>query len=84
MMFRREVFERTGLMDENMRFSEDVDLLVRIEETGIRRCRIETVCLYYRRHAGGITGPMKTGPRGQAHLKSWARILKRSLDRRRA
>jgi GT2 family glycosyltransferase len=84
MLFRRGVFERTGQLDEKMRFSEDVDLLVRTVETGIQRSQIETVCLYYRRHGGGLTGPMKAGERGSTHLKSWAHILKHSLDRRRA
>ena len=84
MLFRRHVFDRTGPLDERLRFSEDVDLLVRIVETGVPRLSIDDVCLYYRRHGGGLTGPMIAGERSRAHLASWAHILKRSLDRRRA
>ncbi|HLF30797.1 MAG TPA: glycosyltransferase [Xanthomonadales bacterium] len=84
MLFRRRIFDRTGLLDEQLRFSEDVDFLVRMAETGIKRHLIETVCLYYRRHGGSLTGPIKASERGREHLKCWARILKHSLDRRRA
>jgi len=84
MLFRRELFDRAGLLDERLRFSEDVDLLVRVADSGAQRRLIETVCLYYRRHGGGLTGLMRPGVRSRAHLKSWAQILKRSLDRRRA
>ena len=56
----------------------------RIVETGVPRLSIDDVCLYYRRHGGGLTGPMIAGERSRAHLASWAHILKRSLDRRRA
>ena len=83
MLFRRRVFDRAGLLNETMHYSEDVDLLVRIRESKLNRQLIDDVCLYYRRHGGGITGPMKPGESGHAHLKSWARILKQSLDRRR-
>lgn len=84
MLFRRRIFDRIGRLNERLRFGEDVDFLVRIVETGVERYLVDEVCLYYRRHGGGLTGSMKTGERGRAHLKSWGRILKHSLDRRRA
>jgi GT2 family glycosyltransferase len=83
MLFRRRVFERTGVLDERLRFSEDVDLLVRITEAGVGCRRIDDVCLYYRRHGSALTGRLQGGEGGRMHLSSWAYILKRSLDRRR-
>jgi len=84
MLFRRQVFERAGLLDEELHHSEDVDFLVRLAEHGLRRRLIDTVCLFYRRYGGGIIESMNSDQRGRAHMQAWARILKSSLDRRRA
>jgi len=74
---RRGVFDKTGLFDGALRFSEDHDWWLRVREKQIAYSILDRPTLIYRRHADNMT-------RGK-DLKDFGmlEILKRSLDRRR-
>ena len=77
-LFRRSVFDRVGSFDESLRFSEDQDWFLRAREAGVGIAVLAEVTLLYRLHAGNMT-------RGKsARELALARVLKRSLDRRRS
>ena len=76
-VFRKSAFDRVGLFDEGMRYSEDVDWFMRARESGIRMIVIEEVTLYYRLHNQNMT--LQKNPVELNVL----RALKKSLDRRR-
>ena len=54
-MFRREVFEAIGGFDESFRHSEDMDLLVRMREHGVRIEVLSAVVLHRRYHGDQMT-----------------------------
>lgn len=77
-LFHREVFDRVGAFDAQLKFSEDLDLFLRIQDQGLAIGRVPDVVLQYRQHDDSLT-------HGQAPTDLFiARVLKRSLDRRRA
>ncbi len=76
-IFRRSAFERVGLFDEQLRFSEDVDWFMRARERGVRTATIEDVTLLYRLHDQNMTRD-----KALTNLNTF-RVLKMSLDRRR-
>jgi len=49
-VFHHSVFDEVGRFDENLLYSEDVDLLLRIREAGIPMTILRARTLYYRRH----------------------------------
>jgi glycosyltransferase involved in cell wall biosynthesis len=74
---RKSVFERVGLFDETMRYSEDVDWFMRAREAGAAIVTIDAVTLFYRQHEQNMT-------RGKSTSElNVLKALKRSLDRRR-
>jgi glycosyltransferase involved in cell wall biosynthesis len=74
---RKSVFERVGLFDETMRYSEDVDWFMRAREGGVSIMTIDAVTLFYRQHEQNMT-------RGKSAAElNVLKALKRSLDRRR-
>lgn len=76
-IIRRSVFERVGLFDETMRYSEDVDWFMRAREGGAEIVTIDAVTLFYRQHEQNMT-------RGKSTSElNVLKALKRSLDRRR-
>lgn len=76
-VIRRSVFERVGLFDETMRYSEDVDWFMRARESGAAITTIDAVTLFYRQHEQNMT-------RGKSPSElNVLKALKRSLDRRR-
>lgn len=76
-LIRKSVFERVGLFDETMRYSEDVDWFMRAREGGAAIITIEAVTLLYRQHEQNMT-------RGKSTSElNVLKALKRSLDRRR-
>lgn len=76
-VIRKSVFERVGLFDEAMRYSEDVDWFMRAREAGVAITTIETVTLFYRQHEENMT-------RGKSASElNVLKTLKKSLDRRR-
>ena len=76
-VIRRSVFERVGLFDETMRYSEDVDWFMRARESGAAIVTIDDVTLFYRQHDANMT-------RGKSAAElNVLKALKKSLDRRR-
>ena len=76
-IIRKSVFERVGLFDETMRYSEDVDWFMRAREGGAAIVTIDAVTLLYRQHEQNMT-------RGKSTSElNVLKALKRSLDRRR-
>jgi glycosyltransferase involved in cell wall biosynthesis len=76
-IIRKSVFERVGLFDETMRYSEDVDWFMRARESGASIVTIDAVTLLYRQHEENMT-------RGKSTSElNVLKALKRSLDRRR-
>jgi glycosyltransferase involved in cell wall biosynthesis len=76
-VIRKSVFERVGLFDETMRYSEDVDWFMRAREGGATIVTIDAVTLLYRHHEQNMT-------RGKSASElNVLQALKRSLDRRR-
>lgn len=77
-VFRRRVFDRVGWFDKTLLFGEDTDWFNRARELGVAMKRIEAVTLHVRRHGTNMT-----------HEKTLVelnmiKVLKKSLDRRRA
>jgi glycosyltransferase involved in cell wall biosynthesis len=76
-IIRKCVFERVGLFDETMRYSEDVDWFMRARESGAAIVTIDAVTLLYRQHEENMT-------RGKSTSElNVLKALKKSLDRRR-
>jgi glycosyltransferase involved in cell wall biosynthesis len=76
-VYRRRVFERVGLFDETLRFSEDHDWFLRAREERVSMIILEQVTLLYRLHEGNMTRDRTF------HELQLAKVLKKSLDRRR-
>ena len=76
-VIRKSVFDRVGLFDETMRYSEDVDWFMRAREGGAAIVTIDAVTLLYRQHEQNMTRGKST-----AELNV-LKALKKSLDRRR-
>ena len=76
-IIRKSVFERVGMFDETMRYSEDVDWFMRAREAGATIVTIDAVTLFYRQHEQNMTRGKNTSE------LNVLKALKRSLDRRR-
>lgn len=78
-IYRSDVFEEVGLFDEDFLYSEDVDLMLRIRETGIPYTIMNEITLYYRRHDNSMTSYLT-----QEEKRDFNRALMNSLRRRKA
>ena len=78
MLVRRAVFERVGVFDAQYRHCEDVDWFMRAQEAGVSFEMLRDVVLHYRRHDANMSLD------GAATALALAKVLKASLDRRRA
>lgn len=76
-LFRRSVFDKVGLFDETLRYSEDHDWFLRARENGVSMAILNETTLYYRVHDGNMTRAK------EAQGFQLTRVLKKSLDRRR-
>ena len=76
-MFRRSVFAKIGGFDETFRHSEDMDLLVRMRESGTEVAILPEIVLYRRYHGGQMTA---NAPEAAPILRS----LRQKLERERA
>jgi glycosyltransferase involved in cell wall biosynthesis len=54
-LFRSRTLRKIGGFDESLRFGEDVDYFLRLQETGAQISLCETDALIYRRHAMNCT-----------------------------
>jgi glycosyltransferase involved in cell wall biosynthesis len=75
-MFRREVFEICGGLDETMPLGEDYDLMYRCWEKDIVKINVDEVSLIYRRHGRNTSNGN--------NLRSHLMVMKRRVDRIRA
>jgi glycosyltransferase involved in cell wall biosynthesis len=76
-MIRRSVFDAIGGFDETFRYSEDMDLLVRVREHGFEIAILPEIVLYRRFHGDQMTA---TPPDTLPLLRS----LRQKLERHRA
>jgi hypothetical protein len=77
-LYRRRAFEKAGLFEERLRFSEDTEWYWRAAELGLRIERLQGITLLVRRHENNMT-------RGKnlADLQM-LRVFKLMLERRKA
>jgi glycosyltransferase involved in cell wall biosynthesis len=78
MVVRREVFERIGGFDEEMRAAEDFDWMLRAAEDGVEFARLPRVLLKRRVHPASLTQNAAAGRAG--HFLA----LKKRIERHRA
>lgn len=77
-LFRRSAFEALGKFDTELRYAEDHDWITRAREAGLRIGVFDDTVLYHRLHDSNLTAH-----RERVHADN-LRMLKKSLDRRRA
>jgi glycosyltransferase involved in cell wall biosynthesis len=58
-LWRRGVFDTVGLLDESLRYCEDLDFFMRCWERDIQRVTMDCVMFHYRRHPGNMTRGLK-------------------------
>jgi glycosyltransferase involved in cell wall biosynthesis len=78
LLFRRAVAERVGPFPTDVRVGEFLDWIMRARELGLRESLLPDVVLRRREHSSNITR-REENPFGE-----FARVLKASIDRRRA
>jgi len=76
-LFRRSLFDRAGLLSEDLRNTEDVDWFMRAREAGACWLLLDEVALIYRRHGENLTERI---PLERSEI---FRVLARSAARRR-
>lgn len=54
-LWRRSVFDRVGLFNEDLKLCEDLDLFLRCWEKDVCKAEIDRVTLFYRRHPASMT-----------------------------
>lgn len=77
-LFRRRAFERTGLLSEDLRNSEDADWFMRARDKGANWLMEDETVLTYRRHGANMTEGL---PLEKSEI---FRVLARAAARRRA
>jgi glycosyltransferase involved in cell wall biosynthesis len=77
-LWRRGIFETVGLLDEDLRLCEDLDLTLRCWEHDIRKAEVDSVVLHYRRHPASMTHGLSGA--GFGSVKAY----KKRIDRIRA
>lgn len=78
-IYKREVFDKVGLFDEDFLYSEDVDLMLRVREASIPFTIMNEIVLYYRRHDHSMTTRLTAEEK-----RDFQRALISSLRRRKA
>lgn len=76
-VYRKSVFDRVGLFEESLRYSEDVDWFMRAREEDISMVILGDVTLLYQLHAVNMTRQMNS------ESSNLAAVMRRSLERRR-
>lgn len=76
-LYRRRAFDRAGVFDETLRFSEDHDWFLRAREAGLKIAVLSEVTLLYRLHESNMTRHVPP----QAY--ALATVIHKSLERRR-
>ena len=78
-LVHRELFDKVGVFDEGLRFSEDTDWYLRLRDLGEPMETLPDVLSYRRLHRHNVTTGSRT-----AQVNGLARVLKAALDRKRA
>jgi glycosyltransferase involved in cell wall biosynthesis len=78
LLARREVFDRVGLFDAELWFVDSLEWFSRAVDAGITIAVLPEVLLYHRVHGGNLSR------RGDDSRAETLRVIKRTLDRRRA
>lgn len=78
MLIRRPAFDRVGWFDPSFRIGEAIDWVARADMAGVTNRVVETVVLHRRLHTTNTTSRLKD------ERAEYLRVLKASLDRRRA
>ena len=76
-LYRKRVFDKVGLFDESLRFSEDTDWFLQTREKNIEMLRIPETTIFYHLHGENMTNGKTFKELDVVYA------LKRSLDRRR-
>ena len=76
-LVRAASFERAGVLDETLRYDDDVDWFLRVKESGLSLRIHEDIVQLYRRHDQNLTNQKDLDQR------FFIATLKKSLDRRR-
>ncbi len=76
-VYRAQVFERVGLFEESLRYSEDVDWFMRAREEDISMVILGDITLFYQLHPGNMTRGMNS------ERSNLATVMRLSLERRR-
>lgn len=81
-LWRRSIFETVGLLDEELRLCEDLDVTMRCWERDIRKAEVESVVLHYRRHPDSMTHGLSGAGFGsvKAYKKRIDRIRRGEVD----
>jgi glycosyltransferase involved in cell wall biosynthesis len=79
-LWPRSVFERIGLLDESVIFSEDTDFFLRCREADINFFKKDEVAQLYRRHPNNLTKDLAHSQK--AMVASIQRSLKRQREKR--
>jgi glycosyltransferase involved in cell wall biosynthesis len=74
-IYRKSVFEKVGLFDENFRHNEDTEWFFRAWKNNINKLVIDEVTLYYRQHNNNMT----LEPKSTVYF-GILKILKKHLD----
>lgn len=74
-LWRRSLFDKVGLFDEDLQLSEDLDLLMRCWEKDIYKAELDIVTLFYRRHPGNMTRGLSGA--GFGTVKAYKRRIER-------
>ena len=76
-IFRKHVFDKVGLFDPELYYSEDADWFIRARELEVSISLIDQITLLYRIHQNNMT-------RGKTPAEiGFLKVIKNSLDRRR-
>jgi glycosyltransferase involved in cell wall biosynthesis len=78
-VYHRSIFEQLGNFQEGVRYSEDVDLLLRVREAGIPMTILRRITLYYRRHTDAMTTTVTHN-----EVRDFNSVIMQSILRRRA
>lgn len=78
LLARRDVFDRVGLFDADLWFVDSLEWFSRATDAGITIAVLPEVLLYHRVHGGNLSR------RGEDSRAEALRVIKRTLDRRRA
>jgi glycosyltransferase involved in cell wall biosynthesis len=74
-IYRRSVFDKIGVLDENLVYGEDIDWFLRARDNSISKVVLPQVSLFYRKHQNNMT-------RGKSLVElGFLQVFKKRLDR---